>query len=567
MATLTGKTIATTYTSLLKLEGDSGSTVAGASGNAVQVKTGDDDATPLYLNTDRVGIGIASPDKPLHVWDGDAGSHTVDPNTNVLIEGDSSTYLEFAVPADQVSGIQFADPAGLPGSIVYSHGTDNLTLTAADDIILSCENVGIGTATPQSELQVVKLDGLPAIAITRRQDTITDNTEIGALNFSMERDDASDYDIGAAIRGIAAQSHSGGAFGTDLAFYTAHNTSSSLDHRMRITEAGHVGIGTDEPYQSGFDSGFRYLTISEATINKGSVLELYGNGNDGDDVTMGSVIFGDNSNTTGANSLICSIQGETVGTNATNGGGKLHFQTKPDNGSLAIAMTILGSGNVGIGTDSPVADSILHLKKTGLADGNSVNILVDGTGNSVQRKAEFGVWYESDATGGTNAPCGYYRLDTGNNTACYFWVEDDNTVKGSTTVGHIGTSGGVEIGGDLSSDERLKNISSDPFPYGLTEINQLTPIKYSMKSSKENIQKLGFGAQTTNPILPEVVKDSKQCIYGYEWEYDDDGNQIQQVAKGNAEDTGLVMSYIQIVPVLVKAIQELSVKVTALENA
>ena len=57
MATLTGKTIATTYTSLLKLEGDSGSTVAGASGNAVQVKTGDDDATPLYLNTDRVGIG------------------------------------------------------------------------------------------------------------------------------------------------------------------------------------------------------------------------------------------------------------------------------------------------------------------------------------------------------------------------------------------------------------------------------------------------------------------------------------------------------------------------------
>ena len=82
-------------------------------------------------------------------------------------------------------------------------------------------------------------------------------------------------------------------------------------------------------------------------------MELYGNGNDGDDVTMGSVIFGDNSNTTGANSLICSIQGETVGTNATNGGGKLHFQTKPDNGSLAIAMTILGSGNVGIGNGNP----------------------------------------------------------------------------------------------------------------------------------------------------------------------------------------------------------------------
>jgi hypothetical protein len=45
MATLTGKTIASTYTSLLKLEGDTGSTIAAASGSAVQVKTGNDDAT------------------------------------------------------------------------------------------------------------------------------------------------------------------------------------------------------------------------------------------------------------------------------------------------------------------------------------------------------------------------------------------------------------------------------------------------------------------------------------------------------------------------------------------
>ena len=67
MATLTGKTVKSNNTSLLKLNGDTGSTVAGASGNAVQVKTGDNDATPLYLNTDRVGIGETSPDKELHI--------------------------------------------------------------------------------------------------------------------------------------------------------------------------------------------------------------------------------------------------------------------------------------------------------------------------------------------------------------------------------------------------------------------------------------------------------------------------------------------------------------------
>ena len=68
MATLTNKTIASTYTSLLKLEGDTGSTVAGASGNAVQVKTGDNDATPLYLNTNRLGIG-GQPNAKLDISD------------------------------------------------------------------------------------------------------------------------------------------------------------------------------------------------------------------------------------------------------------------------------------------------------------------------------------------------------------------------------------------------------------------------------------------------------------------------------------------------------------------
>ena len=57
MASFTGNSIASSYTSLLKLDGNTDSTVAGDGSNAIQVKTGDNDATPLYLNTDRLGIG------------------------------------------------------------------------------------------------------------------------------------------------------------------------------------------------------------------------------------------------------------------------------------------------------------------------------------------------------------------------------------------------------------------------------------------------------------------------------------------------------------------------------
>ena len=41
MATLTGVSISSSYTSLLKLDGNTDSTAAGNGSNAIQVKTGD----------------------------------------------------------------------------------------------------------------------------------------------------------------------------------------------------------------------------------------------------------------------------------------------------------------------------------------------------------------------------------------------------------------------------------------------------------------------------------------------------------------------------------------------
>jgi hypothetical protein len=66
MSSLAGKTLLSTYTSLLKLEGDTQALVAGG-GTAIQIKTGDNEVTPIYLNTDRVGIGTAAPSALLHI--------------------------------------------------------------------------------------------------------------------------------------------------------------------------------------------------------------------------------------------------------------------------------------------------------------------------------------------------------------------------------------------------------------------------------------------------------------------------------------------------------------------
>lgn len=59
MASLSGQAISTTFRSLLKLAGNTDDLAPGGS-TAIQVMTGDGENTPIYLNTDRVGIGTSA---------------------------------------------------------------------------------------------------------------------------------------------------------------------------------------------------------------------------------------------------------------------------------------------------------------------------------------------------------------------------------------------------------------------------------------------------------------------------------------------------------------------------
>ena len=173
MATLTGKTIAATYTSLLKLEGDSGSTQAGASGNAVQVKTGDDDDTPLYLNTDRVGIGTASPVNVLQV-----NHSAADSDNGIMIVNEATTIADGVLLG--AIGFDGAD-GNVPSSVLESScfiaayaAEDHSTGDKGGDLAFGCSvinenqdvvstrhmtildsgNVGIGTASPLGALHI-----------------------------------------------------------------------------------------------------------------------------------------------------------------------------------------------------------------------------------------------------------------------------------------------------------------------------------------------------------------------------------------------------------------------------
>jgi len=104
--------------------------------------------------------------------------------------------------------------------------------------------------------------------------------------------------------------------------------------------------------------------------------------------------------------------------------------------------------------------------------------------------------------------------------------------------------------GTQTSDERLKNISPD-FNYGIEHVLQLQPITYSRKDDTEPTQRLGFGAQTTQQIIPEAVYDTGDCVDGYETDLEDETKDTPK-----SDETILAMEYVQLIPVLTKAIQE-----------
>ncbi|MDR0232953.1 MAG: tail fiber domain-containing protein [Dysgonamonadaceae bacterium] len=87
--------------------------------------------------------------------------------------------------------------------------------------------------------------------------------------------------------------------------------------------------------------------------------------------------------------------------------------------------------------------------------------------------------------------------------------------------------------GSIVSDRRLKtNIT--PSKYGLSEIMQLQPVNYELKS-KLGVERVGFIAQEVQPIIPEVVSGTEGDL--------------------NKGET-LSIAYSELVPVLTKAIQE-----------
>ena len=220
-------------------------------------------------------------------------------------------------------------------------------------------NVGIGTDSPDANLHIDKDDASPVLLVKASGQT-SSTTPFAKL--VLAPGSATGADVGSNIMGYrTADFSSAAARSTGLKFGVLQNNTAK--DAMWINEAQNVGIGTDSPQVK------LHSNVSSATGNfltQGSVYALEISNSD---TTAGNAV-GINFGHGGYNftNFIASVR---TGTGA-NPKGDLVFGGRPSDGATFVErMRIDSSGNIGIGTDSPLAK--LDVGKNEVAD-NQIRI-------------------------------------------------------------------------------------------------------------------------------------------------------------------------------------------------
>ena len=204
-------------------------------------------------------------------------------------------------------------------------------------------NVGIGTTAPAYPLDVYRNTIGATSSITGTHNAGGGESTVSRLVLRSDGATVGTKDL--ASLGVVVNSTIGVNQG-DLILSTKTGASAtSLTEKMRITSDGYVGIGTTGP-------GNRLHIVSSAT-NTAGLMVTGGSSVGTAAVGSGQILLGDTASAQGRISYENSTTANLYIDNSwNNNAGNIYFRTKTS--STAVdAVTILGSGNVGIGTTGP----------------------------------------------------------------------------------------------------------------------------------------------------------------------------------------------------------------------
>jgi len=422
-----------------------------------------------------------------------------------------------------------------------NHNLGFATNNAAPQMTLSTSgNLGIGTTAPESEMHLTKSTS------GGRGGTLTiENSNSSVLNNEVQI--ALLTDSGASVGGTAnarikAINTNAGNGAADITFTTWNG--SAEGERLRITSGGNVGIntaapaatlhiktGTNENFRMSSDSSVRIQAMNDAgdTINTmkigGSPLIFLGSG--------------------GTERMRIDSSGNL--SLMTDGADLKLYYTEPrtfitnSGASVTIKQIDNNASNAFIDYSSWTNSSLMRIMNTG-----EIKVHHTGTLMTVLNPAQFQIKASNLKNG--------MKVEVSNtNYVCY---GSNTSVAANYYFAYMSNSSNAQIGSiycttssvayNTSSDYRLKE-NVDYTWDATTRLKQLKPARFNFIVDDTNTLVDGFLAHEAQAVVPE-------CATGTHNEVDNDGNAVMQ---------GIDQS--KLVPLLVKTIQELEARITALE--
>ena len=481
------------------------------------------DATAITITSaEKVGIGEVSPQSKLHIKTADA-SATAESGSALVIEGTDATRadLQFLGDAGAFQAIYFGDNSDADiGRIAYSHTGNSMrfTVNASERMrIDSSGNVAIGgttgiTAGGTPSLTVGGGSGNPSINLYGQASSTTQ------FNFSDATSGAGAY------AGFILYGHDDNR----MTFGTAST------ERMRIDSSGNIGLGLSSPQ--------KLLHLKDGDI-------VVGNGTASNNAVIGRIGF----STDASNSRFIGIE-SFRGSDAANG--DLRFHTFGGDGNNGERIRIFGGGNTTFNTTNQSP-----------AEGTAVGARI-GTTGKVQLSS-------------ASSACLQINRSDNNGDILVFR-------RGGTVCGEITVNGDSQTTAyQTSSDYRLKENVTYDFD-ATARLKQLKPCRFNFISNPDNTTVDGFLAHEVSSIVPEAIggeKDGTQELDNVVLNSDGTVNSseitekdwvVGKEDKTYADDTTWVASktvpkyqgidQAKLVPLLVKTIQELEARITALEG-
>jgi len=377
-------------------------------------------------------------------------------STKYLLDSNNNRGAEGQVLSTTSTGIDWVDANTVPGTGLWLANGNNIYNSNSG-------NVGIGTTSPQSKLQIDNA-GLGEFAgansssaggshLMLKDKGSTSRTLMSGPSIVFQTPASADgTNVWATSRLLGSPAAAGSARGTFSIQvrdqYDPFNDGTSWNWRTCLTaiNTGNVGIGTNSPSSQ--------LTVHKNALTP-AVIEL-----------SNAVVSGDN------DVVVAQIKANTVGeeltrietrnsTGSHDNGNLLFYNRNGSTNTLVESMRIAGDGNVGIGITDPILK--LHIKGTnslpatsGVAQNGGIRI-ENGVNNGV---------LDIGASNATGAPGWLQATDKADLSQAYKLLLNPNggnvgigtttpgtklTVKGAATAG-LNQTINIETGGVAAGD-------------------------------------------------------------------------------------------------------------------